>query len=284
MNPDLTLKPIVFSPRSLGMCAAVEAAMHKPLPEVIMLGVPPPTPSPYQEMLDACQRSMVQAAGWPPGFLEAQEPMIGMKFRDSAGPAMPKYTIRVDWADGLPMGPPASWLSHRLEHERRKAEKMMLDMVRGASMSHSHAVGQSDVLTLPTLIEAYDLLNPPEAELGLVVLDPRLVQWFRRPRSKKKRIRKKWRLRPENWRPSRLVYQQTYLMGAAFTTSPESLQRPRNLLMHPQTWAMLQREHPEVCRKLRVVRAAKSKWAATQHGPTGGDRGARNGPGTWVSG
>ncbi len=119
-----------------------------------------------------------------------------------------------------------------------------------------------------SMVQAAGLLNPPEAELGLVVLDPRLVQWFRKPRSKKKRIQKKWRLRPENWRPSRLVYQQTYLMGinamrfgfgsvasSERKTDAAPSQRPRNLLMHPQTWALLQRKHPEVCRKLRVVRS-----------------------------
>lgn len=32
------------------------------------------------------------------------------------------------------------------------------------------------------------------------------VEWFRRPRSKKKRIRKKWRQRNSNWRPIRCGY------------------------------------------------------------------------------
>lgn len=95
-----------------------------------------------------------------------------------------------------------------------------------------------------------------------VLLDESLRQWFRRPRSKKKRIRAKWRKRVENWRPSPLLYGVQYALGkqsmrfgyGSGSDAPASgSPAPRTWLMHPETWARLEREHPDLAATCSVV-------------------------------
>lgn len=61
-----------------------------------------------------------------------------------------------------------------------------------------------------------------------LVESPNLIVQHRKPRSKKRRIRRKWAKRTENWRPDRHAYQ----MG-------------RQILVHPTMAAALRRHLSE---------------------------------------
>ncbi len=86
-----------------------------------------------------------------------------------------------------------------------------------------------------TAVEAWDWI--PECSA-------RQVQW-RRPRSKKKRIRKKWAKNPLNWRTERR--RLVYLHG-------------NTAYMHPNTLEALL--HEAEAERRRVLRAVKWAWAA----------------------
>jgi hypothetical protein len=101
------------------------------------------------------------------------------------------------------------------------------------------------------------------------------MRFTRRPRSKKRRIIKKWRKRPENWSPSMLPIATCLMMGSmvmmgsmamargygvktAAKPDPywneEDPSRPRWLEMHTKLWEKLQREQPEFASKCDVFR------------------------------
>ncbi len=132
-----------------------------------------------------------------------------------------------------------------------------------------------DLVMLPELLPLPEVASSPRAESFLrehvpwvrpnhVLLDASLRQWFRRPRSKKKRVREKWRKRPENWRPSPLLYgvhlafgKQALRFGyGTVSEKPASGDSPRTWLMHPETWARMRRLHPDLAATCSVNRRA----------------------------
>jgi hypothetical protein len=91
-----------------------------------------------------------------------------------------------------------------------------------------------------------------------LILDEKLMQYFRRPRSKKRRIRRKWRARPENYRPHPLVFEQRLVMGRLARLAAiegqlaPSYQYPV-LKMHPETWERLVASSPGL-REQAIIR------------------------------
>lgn len=82
-----------------------------------------------------------------------------------------------------------------------------------------------------------------------LILDETLMQYFRRPRSKKRRIRRKWRARAENYRPHPLVFEQKLMMGALAVANREQYERSQQfpvLKMHPATWAYVVAHNPGI--------------------------------------
>jgi len=85
------------------------------------------------------------------------------------------------------------------------------------------------------------------------------TQFFRLPRSKKKRILKKWLKRPENYRPLMVPIGTSFAFGSMAFTQPcpkrteqpdpywnhEDPSRPRWIEMHPDLWAQVQITNPE---------------------------------------
>jgi hypothetical protein len=84
------------------------------------------------------------------------------------------------------------------------------------------------------------------------------MQFFRRPRSKKRRILKKWRGRPENWRPHPMVFEQRVAMGPQAMLRAVPGESYPVLMMHPEVWERLKRRRPEVV-ELAIIR----EWEAT---------------------
>lgn len=95
------------------------------------------------------------------------------------------------------------------------------------------------------------------------------MRFTRRPRSKKRRIIKKWRKQSENWTPDMRPITATLMLGSmamargygvktAAKPDPywndEDPSRPRWLEMHTLLWEKLQREHPEFARTCDVFR------------------------------
>src|SRR5438105_2674539 len=81
-----------------------------------------------------------------------------------------------------------------------------------------------------------------------VTLDPERPPWryfwFRRPRSRKRRIRNKWRKRRENWYAEPNIIQTTLAIGGGFRLAdgskpPEHM--PVMLEMNPEAWADCER-------------------------------------------
>lgn len=83
-------------------------------------------------------------------------------------------------------------------------------------------------------------------------LDERLVQFYRRPRSKRRRIVKKWRKRPENWRPHPCIFGETLAVGREVMvhgygrSSGDVSGRPLMWIAHPQTWERYCRLEPSL--------------------------------------
>lgn len=103
-----------------------------------------------------------------------------------------------------------------------------------------------------------------------VVLVDRM-QFAPKRRTKNRRIRKKWRKRPENWKPLMVPVRVVVLMGkhalAASTSldgepSPyfneEDPSRPRMLEMHTKLWELTKEKVPEFAKLCDVFRRVKS--------------------------
>lgn len=234
-------------------------------------------------------------------WLKAREPVIGMKIRQQGMTEMqteflktnpgyvihnpracepsisnrPKYFVDVDLAreieDELPRKL-AEWLLNK------QRERGMALLVAAGARGEEQGWGRPVIINpaRPELVMLPEL--PPLPDLGMtsplreympwvgkthVLLDESLRQWFRRPRSKKKRIREKWRKRPENWRPSPLLYavhvavgQQAMRFGYGRVSDAPASGSPagRTFLMHPGTWARLERENPELAATCSVNR------------------------------
>ncbi len=99
-----------------------------------------------------------------------------------------------------------------------------------------------------------------------MILDQTLMQWFRRPRSKKRRIRRKWRKNPANWRPSPFIFQEHLILGsAAGRHIPQAeLNRPR-YMMHPVTWRAALAKDPTIAARFDVLE--QGTWRAQPAAP-----------------
>lgn len=61
-------------------------------------------------------------------------------------------------------------------------------------------------LTVERLAEISEEFSRPALTFPTIRLSKNLVEQFRFPKTRKRRIRNKWAARPENWRASRKVY------------------------------------------------------------------------------
>lgn len=107
------------------------------------------------------------------------------------------------------------------------------------------------------------------------------TQFFRRPRSKKRRILKKWWMRKENHRPLMTIFQIRIFLGEnsvfkaygnpLFVPKPDPYwneqdhSTPRILEMHSLFWEKTKNEDPEFAAKCDVFRIVKNdpspfKW------------------------
>lgn len=103
-----------------------------------------------------------------------------------------------------------------------------------------------------------------------LILDETLMQYFRRPRSRKRRIQRKWRARAENYRPHPCPVGECVMLGrlAILWALPGQLapnyQYPV-LRLHPATWAKWLALHPEL-EAMAIIRTDReplgvSPWA-----------------------
>lgn len=85
------------------------------------------------------------------------------------------------------------------------------------------------------------------------------VQYFRRPRSKKRRIRNKWLKNPKNWRPMMVPVGYTILLGseaarlAGVSGKAYGPVQNRMLEMSPALWEKVKVESPEFAAKCDLV-------------------------------
>lgn len=91
------------------------------------------------------------------------------------------------------------------------------------------------------------------------------MQYFRRPRSKKRRIRAKWRKRPENYRPLMVPVGHALFFSAMaieHSSDPASCpywneedpSRPRIMEMHTNLWEKVKSEVPQFAKHCDVFR------------------------------
>lgn len=108
-------------------------------------------------------------------------------------------------------------------------------------------------------------MKPPEEKRWQITIVDR-TQYYRRPRTKKRRILKKWRKDKRNYRPLMVPVGHTFLFGknallrARGKSEPdpyhnhEDPSRPRKMEMHSDLWAMTQKDVPEFARLCDVVK------------------------------
>lgn len=83
-----------------------------------------------------------------------------------------------------------------------------------------------------------------------LILNPKLLRFARRPRSKKLRIIRKWRKRPENWGPLMVPVGHRVVCGSmahmrAIPADPTKERFRETIEMHPALWEYVQRVNPE---------------------------------------
>ncbi len=104
----------------------------------------------------------------------------------------------------------------------------------------------------------------------LIILDPSRIVFFRRPRSKKRRIIRKWWKRKENWRPDNRCWEQKIIVGSgalnrAYGPPPTDEERERllvnidrpRILVHPDKWAEIVKADPGLLDKVEVQPSQK---------------------------
>lgn len=94
------------------------------------------------------------------------------------------------------------------------------------------------------------------------------VQYFRRPRSKKRRIRRKWRKNPKSWRPNPHIFKTTVMVGSLAGENylakakedpyfnPETPFSPNIWQMHTKTWEQIIAKIPKFEAMCDVYRPA----------------------------
>lgn len=240
--------------------------------------------------MEQCMTSIQKSCAVPPEFFVSDERMIRMKLRqkgcsDTQREFLKRFqpsrmVIGIDWGRDEPdQGIAAKLQEWLLKKQRERAYDLL---ARAAWRGEEEGWGRPVIINpaRPELVMLPEL--PPVPDLGMtsplreylpwvcrnhVLLDESLRQWFRRPRSKKKRIREKWRKRAANWRPSPLLYGVQYALGkqsmrfgyGSGSDAPASgPPAPRTWLMHPETWARLEREHPDLAATCSVNRRSTS--------------------------
>lgn len=183
-----------------------------------------------------------------------------------------KMVIGVDWArdEEKDRGIAVKLQEWLLKKQRERGmELLAAACARGEEQGWSRPViinpARPELVMLPALPPlpeipenrpaSYMREHVPWACPNHVLLDESLRQWFRRPRSKKKRIRSKWKARFENWRPSPVIYgvhlvcgKNAMRFGYGTVSDRPASGSPagRTFLMHPLTWEKLKRQFPDV--------------------------------------
>ena len=98
------------------------------------------------------------------------------------------------------------------------------------------------------------------------------IQWSRRPRSKKLRIRRKWRKNPKNWRPNPRIFHTTILLGSLAGENylekakespyfnPKTPFSPNEWQMHSASWERIKQEIPEFVPMCDVFPCPVFQW------------------------
>lgn len=107
-------------------------------------------------------------------------------------------------------------------------------------------------------------MNPVEPRWHVTLVDRQT--FYRHPRTKRRRIIRKWRQRPENWRPLMEIIQVTLLLGAEAHrlitpatelspyADPENPTNPRIIEMHTKLWERIKRSVPDFAAKCDLFR------------------------------
>lgn len=99
-------------------------------------------------------------------------------------------------------------------------------------------------------------MNPPPGRFQVTIVDRERQERF--PRSKKRRIRRKWRKDRRNWGPLMVPVGHTVIMGSQAALrgyGAEKLQQAmaRRFEMHSKLWAKVQAEAPEFAALCDIV-------------------------------
>lgn len=94
--------------------------------------------------------------------------------------------------------------------------------------------------------------------LQIIIVDRERQERF--PRSKKRRIRNKWRKDRRNWGPLMVPVGQTLLMGSAAVLRGYDAEKVKKAFsqrveMHSKLWEKIQNEYPEVAAKCEIIPA-----------------------------
>ena len=166
------------------------------------------------------------------------------------------------------------WYARDVKQHRERMASWIEDMQREVMQAMVSACAadlraperrDADGLTYDDLRRVWVASEDVKPRLRRVRLSDKLVQFYRRPRSKKGRVVKKWRKRPENWRPHPLLFQERLILGCnaalhgyGVASSPVAgrpgvSDKEVFLLAHPVTWARACERCPEL-RDVEVVR------------------------------
>jgi hypothetical protein len=103
---------------------------------------------------------------------------------------------------------------------------------------------------------------PPEGRYQIIIVDRE--RQIRYPRSKKRRIRRKWRKSRKNWGPLMVPVGNVLVAGALSGVSEAACAAmKRRMEMSPALWEKVQREAPEfaaLCDVLDGKELARSLW------------------------
>lgn len=226
---------------------------------------------------------VVVGAGMMPyqtALLRAMESQMGFPhvFVEKRPSSVTSYNVGLDMARlERDVETPLETFSRLIE---RQMQRMTLEMISAMQGSRARKVGdvwldevalwvpsrqREAGLTYDDLRRLWVRSEDAKPRLRRVRLSSALVEFYRRPRSKKRRIVKKWRKRSENYRPHPLVFQERYFLGRhaalngyGMVSSPVEGRRVVNdrevmLLAHPVTWVRMCERCPEL-RDVEVMR------------------------------
>ena len=95
---------------------------------------------------------------------------------------------------------------------------------------------------------------PPPGRFHITLVDRERQERF--PRSKKRRIRNKWRKDRRNWAPLMVPVSHSLILGSAFVHI--HYEKPREAMsrcmeMHSKLWAKLQKTNPDLAELCDIV-------------------------------